>query len=74
MPIPGDIGGDCPRCGQTMKLIGYGHSVHAAHCGRCNLTVSITGDAVAADRTDERDWNPDEWEQKGTSYGPDPWG
>jgi len=74
MSEPGEDGGDCPRCGATLTLAGWDQTVVGAHCERCTLTIALTGDGIAAHQLADQDWTPDEWEPRGSPYGPDPWG
>lgn len=76
MPQPGDTAGDCPRCGGERVLVGHGSAVIGAHCSTCDLTVVMTGSAMTTREVQdiESEWDPDEYEAAGASWGPDPWG
>lgn len=71
MVVPGEAGGDCPRCGATVTQVGYDGVVVGALCETCDLLLSLSGEAMSlseARETDWTDWTPIE----GSSYGPDP--
>lgn len=81
-PSPGDTGGDCPRCGDPLRMVGYGEScVLGGHCEHCDLMLGLAVDvmtmAEAAERYRENEEHDVESEHEGHStdeWGPDPWG
>lgn len=74
MSDPGEDAGDCPRCGETMVMIGHGTVTLGTYCDHCDLLVALQGKTMTLSEALDAYDDDHGTEAAHERHEPDAWG